>query len=165
MTVRRINASEPCARTVASLDDAITVAHTGNSTVLYNLPRDIDALDEAAYNATQDVDDGQEQDAAPGISSALGVEQRGLERLPVGDGHAALRDLLVKVLLGTLRGSLLIVITSRHTILKLYISTVRQVVALGRAPGPGEGGRIIAGDPAAIVFTSGSTGPGTRSSP
>ena len=27
--------------------DAITVADTGNSTVLYNLPRDIDALDEA----------------------------------------------------------------------------------------------------------------------
>ena len=47
MTVRRINASEPCARTVASLDDAISVADTGNSTVLYNLPRDIDALDEA----------------------------------------------------------------------------------------------------------------------
>lgn len=46
MNVRRINASEPCARTVASLDDSITVADTGSSTVLYNLPRDIDAIDE-----------------------------------------------------------------------------------------------------------------------
>ncbi|SDM00325.1 hypothetical protein SAMN04488535_1531 [Corynebacterium mycetoides] len=46
MSVRRINASEPCARTVASLDDNITVADTGNSTVLYNLPRDIDAIDD-----------------------------------------------------------------------------------------------------------------------
>lgn len=47
MPVRRINASEPCARTVASLDDAITVADTGSSTVLFNVPRDIDAIDRA----------------------------------------------------------------------------------------------------------------------
>ncbi|QPK83194.1 hypothetical protein G7Y29_10285 [Corynebacterium qintianiae] len=51
MSVRRINASEPCARTVASLDNSITVADTGDSTVLYNLPRDIDAIDEVVTSS------------------------------------------------------------------------------------------------------------------
>jgi len=46
MSVRSINASEPCARTVASLDDAITVAKTGESTVLFNLPRSIEDIDD-----------------------------------------------------------------------------------------------------------------------
>ena len=45
MTVRSVSASQPCARTLASLDDAITVARTGATTVLYNLPRSLEELD------------------------------------------------------------------------------------------------------------------------
>ena len=37
MTVRSINASAACANTVAKLDPSITVARTGESTMLLNL--------------------------------------------------------------------------------------------------------------------------------
>lgn len=47
MTVRSINASAACASTVAKLDPSITVAKTGESTMLLNLPRDIEEIDKA----------------------------------------------------------------------------------------------------------------------
>ncbi|MEX3505495.1 hypothetical protein [Corynebacterium sp. LK2510] len=52
MNVRSIKASEPCARTMASLDDSITVAKTGDSTVLFNLPRNIEDIDSKTTRAT-----------------------------------------------------------------------------------------------------------------
>ncbi len=45
MTVRSVTASGPCARTIARLDGGITVARTGESTVLLNLPRSIGEID------------------------------------------------------------------------------------------------------------------------
>ncbi|AQQ16304.1 hypothetical protein CGLAU_11880 [Corynebacterium glaucum] len=48
MTVRSINASAACANTVAKLDPSITVARTGESTMLLNLPRDIAEIEKAA---------------------------------------------------------------------------------------------------------------------
>lgn len=48
MTVRSINSSAACASTVAKLDPSITVAHTGTTTMLLNLPRDIAELDKAS---------------------------------------------------------------------------------------------------------------------
>lgn len=47
MTVRSINASAACAGTMAKLDPSITVARTGESTMLLNLPRDIQEIDKA----------------------------------------------------------------------------------------------------------------------
>ncbi|WP_175934286.1 hypothetical protein [Corynebacterium sp. Marseille-P4321] len=47
MTVRSINAPAACAATVAKLDPSITVARTGESTMLMNLPRDINQLEQA----------------------------------------------------------------------------------------------------------------------
>lgn len=45
MSVRSIKGADPCAHTVARLDGSITVARTEQSTVLYNLPRDIGEID------------------------------------------------------------------------------------------------------------------------
>lgn len=52
MTVRSINASAACAGTVAKLDPSITVAKTGQSTMLLNLPRDIREIDAATDTGT-----------------------------------------------------------------------------------------------------------------
>lgn len=47
MTVRSINGPAACAATVAKLDSSITVAKTGKDTLLLNLPRSIDEIDQA----------------------------------------------------------------------------------------------------------------------
>lgn len=47
MTVRSINGPAACAATVAKLDPSITVAKTGKDTLLLNLPRSIDEIDQA----------------------------------------------------------------------------------------------------------------------
>lgn len=47
MTVRSINGPAACASTVAKLDPSITVAKTGENTLLLNLPRSIDEIEKA----------------------------------------------------------------------------------------------------------------------
>lgn len=47
MTIRSIHADGACAGTMAKLDRSITVAKSGDATRLYNLPRSIDAIDQA----------------------------------------------------------------------------------------------------------------------
>lgn len=47
MTVRSINGPAACASTVAKLDPSITVAKTGENTLLLNLPRNIEEIDKA----------------------------------------------------------------------------------------------------------------------
>ena len=46
MTVRSINGPAACASTVAKLDPSITVAKTGENTLLLNLPRSIEDIDD-----------------------------------------------------------------------------------------------------------------------
>ncbi|WIM67582.1 hypothetical protein QP027_10905 [Corynebacterium breve] len=51
MTIRSLNDASPaCATTMARLDDSITVAHTNTSTMLLNMPRSIDELEEATQS-------------------------------------------------------------------------------------------------------------------
>lgn len=47
MTVRSINGPAACASTVAKLDPSITVAKTGENTLLLNLPRNIEEIEKA----------------------------------------------------------------------------------------------------------------------
>jgi len=47
MTVRSMNGPAACASTVAKLDPGITVAKTGENTLLLNLPRNIEEIDKA----------------------------------------------------------------------------------------------------------------------
>ena len=51
MTVRFIHAPAACASTVAQLEPGITIAHTEKSTMLLNLPRNIDELDKVTGEA------------------------------------------------------------------------------------------------------------------
>ena len=50
MTVRSINGPAACASTVAKLDPSITVAKTGENTLLLNLPRSIEDIDQATQD-------------------------------------------------------------------------------------------------------------------
>lgn len=54
VTIRFIdNASPACASTMARLDDSITVAHTHESTMLLNVPRSIDEINDALETRDQ----------------------------------------------------------------------------------------------------------------
>jgi len=52
MTVRSINGPAACASTVAKLDPSITVARTGENTLLLNLPRNIEDIDKATADTS-----------------------------------------------------------------------------------------------------------------
>ena len=52
MTVRSINGPAACASTVAKLDPSITVAKTGENTLLLNLPRNIEDIDKATADTS-----------------------------------------------------------------------------------------------------------------
>lgn len=52
MTVRSINGPAACAATVAKLDPSITVAKSGEDTLLLNLPRSIDEIDQATADTS-----------------------------------------------------------------------------------------------------------------
>ena len=52
MTVRSINGPAACASTVAKLDSSITVAKTGENTLLLNLPRSIEEIDKATADTS-----------------------------------------------------------------------------------------------------------------
>ena len=52
MTVRSINGPAACASTAAKLDPSITVARTGENTLLLNLPRNIEDIDKATADTS-----------------------------------------------------------------------------------------------------------------
>lgn len=90
----------------------------------------LDELDEAAHNAIEDVEDGQEQDAAPGISSALGVDQQTLLQLA-----REARALIDPIPARNDKGKLVAPYTIQHD-LKLAgaVREVRALLRAGRSP-------------------------------